>query len=128
MKEAYNVSLPVMATLAVFTPRSRLLPAVPVIRGSVKFQPAYVTDVARAIASAAIDPGSYGGKTFELGGPDILSMADLNRQIAEGMGRDPAFVLVPDAVARSMASSSGTRPSACAWRAWSQVSICDSPA
>jgi NADH dehydrogenase len=100
----------------------QLLPVVPVIRGEVKFQPAYVVDVARAIAAAALDPGAHGGKTYELGGPDVISMLDLNRTIGRAMGRDPALVIVPDAVARAMARFGGWAPGApMTWDQWQML-------
>lgn len=97
----------------------QLLPALPIVRGTVKFQPAYVIDVARAVVAAAIDPDRHGGKTYELGGPDIISMLDLNRMIAEMMGRDPALVAVPDTAARAMARFGGWMPGApMTWDQW----------
>lgn len=97
----------------------RLLPAVPVIRPSVRFQPAYVADVARAIASALLDARAHAGKLYELGGPEILSMLDLYRRIADMTGRDPALLLVPDAVAQAMARFGGWAPGApMTWDQW----------
>ena len=97
----------------------QLLPAVPVIRGNVKFQPAYVVDVARAIAAAALDPLAHAGNTYELGGPEILSMTEINQRIAQLIGRDPALLLVPDAVARAMARFGGWAPGApITWDQW----------
>ena len=46
------------------------LPVVPVLKPETKFQPVYVGDVARAVV-AALEPGAA-GRTFELGGPEIL--------------------------------------------------------
>jgi NADH dehydrogenase len=76
-----------------------MLPVVPVIRGAVRFQPAYVTDVARVIVLAALDPSAHGGSIYELGGPDIMTMEELHRRIAQTMGRDPLLIPVPDAMA-----------------------------
>lgn len=74
-------------------------PVVPVIAGETRFQPAYVVDVARAIAMAALDPARFGGKTFELGGPQQLSMSEINTWIAQATGRNPTFLPVPAFVA-----------------------------
>lgn len=82
-------------------------PVLPVIRGSAKFQPVFVNDVASAIAKAALAPETYGGRIFELGGPEVMSMADLNRSIAKAIGRDPAIVEIPDGMARLMARLGG---------------------
>lgn len=81
----------------------RLAPVVPVIGGATKFQPAYVVDVARAIAAAALDPDTHGGATYELGGPEVLSMEAINRWIATATGRSKAFVPVPDGIASLLA-------------------------
>ena len=80
------------------------LPVVPVIGADTKFQPVYVTDVAEAIANAAADPGRHGGKTFELGGPRQISMIDLNRWIAQTIGRERSLVAVPPSIASTIAS------------------------
>lgn len=89
-----------------------LFPVMPVIRGPAKFQPAWVGDVARAIAVAALDPAAYGGKTYELGGPQVMSMAEINRSIARMIGRSPQFLPVPDALASAAARYGGWLPGA----------------
>lgn len=102
-----------------FASMARLLPAVPVIRPTMRFQPAFVADVARAIAAAAIDPRAHAGKTYELGGPEVVSMLDLNREIARLTGRDPTLLPVPDAVAQAMARFGGWAPGApITWDQW----------
>ena len=87
----------------------RMLPVVPVIGASTKFQPVFVGDVAKAVAAAL---GRAGGETLELGGPDIMSMMDLNRWIAKAIGQDPAFVEVPDFAAELLAKTTGWLPGA----------------
>ena len=89
-----------------------MLPVVPIIRGAAKFQPVYVGDVANAVVAVLGDVGLHGGKTYELGGPEVISMAALNRWIADATGRKPAFVAMPDAVAGAMASLTGWLPGA----------------
>ena len=94
-------------------------PVLPVLRGGVKFQPAFVNDVAAAIARAALDPLAYGGRSFELGGPETISMAELNQWVARAIGRDPLVVDVPDAAARLMARLTGWAPGApLSWDQW----------
>ncbi|MBA3666658.1 MAG: complex I NDUFA9 subunit family protein [Sphingomonas sp.] len=80
------------------------LPILPVIAPRTRFQPVYVRDLARAIAAAAIDPNRYGGKTYELGGPETLKMREMNAQIAGLADQSPALVDVPDFAAAGMAS------------------------
>lgn len=95
------------------------LPVLPVVRGAARFQPAYVADVAQAIAEAALDPGTHAAHTYELGGPQVLSMAEINRWIASTIGADPKIVAIPDAVARLMAKLGGRLPGApMTWDQW----------
>ena len=88
------------------------LPVVPVIKGDTKFQPVYVGDVAKAAVAALADPTAHGGATYELGGPEVISMGALNRWIAQATGRPRAFIDLPDAVAGGMASAIGWLPGA----------------
>ena len=75
----------------------RMLPIVPVIGAETKFQPVFVGDVARAVVAALQGPG---GQTFELGGPQVFSMLQLNEWIAKATGHNKLFVPVPDAAAK----------------------------
>lgn len=88
----------------------RMLPVVPVIAPGAKFQPVYVGDVADAVVAALGDAAA--GKTFELGGPQVLSMLELQRWIADATGRGPLFVEIPDIVGGALASGFGWAPGA----------------
>ncbi|MEO7276669.1 MAG: complex I NDUFA9 subunit family protein [Sphingomicrobium sp.] len=87
------------------------LPLLPVLAANTKFQPVYVRDLARAIAAAALDRPAYSGKTFEIGGPQRLSMVDLHREILGLTGQKPELVRLPDAVG-SLVSRFGWLPAA----------------
>jgi NADH dehydrogenase len=89
-----------------------LLHAVPVIRGAARFQPAHVGDVAKAIALAVAESGKHGGETYELGGPDVLTLAQINEWIAAQIGRSCHFIPVPDAIAKALATLTGWAPGA----------------
>lgn len=78
-------------------------PLLPVIAPKTRFQPVYVRDLGRAISAAALDPKSHGGKTYELAGPEVKSMRDLNAQIAELAGCHPDLADVPDFIAAAVA-------------------------
>ena len=78
------------------------VPIVPVLRPTVKFQPVFVGDVAEAVA-ASLTRGDARGATYELGGPDVLTMAELQRWIAQAIGRSPSFVELPDAAGAAIA-------------------------
>ena len=86
-------------------------PVIPVLRASAKFQPVYVADVAQAIVATLGDPERCGGRVYELGGPDVLTMGGLQRWIATAIGRDPSFIELPDAVG-AMIAGAGFLPGA----------------
>lgn len=75
-------------------------PVMPVVAGDTKFQPVFVGDVARAILAALDRPG----ETFELGGPQVMTMREIMAFIARETGQEKSMVEVPDAGARLMAS------------------------
>lgn len=90
----------------------RMTPVLPVIAGNTKFQPVYVVDVAKAIAAAVADVDAHAGKTFELGGPQVLSMAEINSWLAAQIGHDPMMLAVPDCAAEWLARLTGWMPGA----------------
>jgi len=71
-------------------------PIVPVMAAATRFQPIYVVDLAQVVVKALADPDRFGGQTYAIGGPDVLSMGELNRWIARAIGRDVRFVEVPN--------------------------------
>ncbi len=94
----------------------RMLPIVPVIAGGTRFQPVFVGDVAQAVLSAM---GASNGKTYELGGPEVLTMAETNRWIADRTGRRKTFFAVPNVMASLMARLTGWFPGApMTWDQW----------
>jgi NADH dehydrogenase len=102
-----------------FARMAKWLPALPVIRGATRFQPVWVGDVGRAIAAALADPRQHGGKTFEIGGPQVLTMRELNQWVAREIGRSRAMIDVPDAIAAAMARFGGWAPGApITWDQW----------
>ena len=102
-----------------FARMAQLLPAMPVVRGKARFQPVYVADVGRAVAAAALDPKSHGGRVYELGGPQVLTMRELVEWVCETIGRDRTIVDLPDPIARIMARLTGWAPGApITWDQW----------
>jgi NADH dehydrogenase len=91
------------------------LPVVPVLRADARFQPVYVGDVASAVATALGDPDTFGGRTFELGGPEVLTMLELHQAIAQRIGRSPHLLQVPDAAGALLAALPGTPISRDQW-------------
>lgn len=86
-------------------------PIVPVIAARRKFQPVYVRDVAKAIALAALDPRRHSRAVYEIGGPQEMSMAELNRATFSIAGLEPELMPVPD-FAASLLSNLGWLPGA----------------
>ena len=89
----------------------RMAPVMPVVAPHTRFQPVFVGDVGAAIEAALADPAAV-GRTYELGGPQILSMRALYEWIARQIGRTPVLVDVPDFAAAALASATGWLPGA----------------
>ena len=88
------------------------LPVLPVFGPKAKLQPLNVDDAARALATALADPATHGGKSYDIAGPEAISMIDLNRRIAAAQGRSPLFIELPDAVSGGFAAATGWLPGA----------------
>jgi uncharacterized protein YbjT (DUF2867 family) len=102
-----------------FAAMSRLLPVMPVIRGSWRIQPVHAADLARAIALAALDPRGHGGRTYELGGPQVLTMRALTDWILERTGRGSKLVAdIPDPVGRLIARVGWLPGAPVTWDQW----------
>lgn len=98
---------------------ARISPVLPVIRGPVKFQPVYAADVGKGVAAAALDPRHHAGRTYEFGGPQIMTMREIMAWICETTNRNRSLVDVPDPVARMMARATGWLPGApITWDQW----------
>jgi NADH dehydrogenase len=81
---------------------SRMLPVMPLFGGTTKFQPVYVGDVAEAIAQGAL--GSLrAGRTYELGGPDVLTNRQLVERVLRGANRSNPILPLPSFVGRLLA-------------------------
>ena len=93
-----------------FAGLSAMLPVLPVFGPSAQLQPLLVDDLALAICAALEDPAAHGGKTFELGGPEVVTMGELNRRIAKAAGRAPVFAELPDMASAAFARLTGWLP------------------
>jgi NADH dehydrogenase len=83
-----------------FAGLARLSPALPLIGGgTTRMQPVYVGDVATAIADA-VDGKAKAGATYELGGPEVLTMREIMETILEITHRDRMLVSLPFGLAR----------------------------
>jgi NADH dehydrogenase len=110
VKKAYAKATIVRPSL-VFGPEDHLtnrfaglarLPFLPVIAAKRNFQPVFVRDLARAIAKAALDPQAHAGKTYEVGGPQVMSMKELHDVILEITGQTPDLLPMPDIVGTAL--------------------------
>lgn len=72
------------------------LPFLPVIAAKRNFQPVYVRDLAAAIAGAALHPELHGAQTYEIGGPQVMSMVELHRTVLAITGQNPDLMPMPD--------------------------------
>jgi len=90
-------------------------PLLPVFGPQAKLQPLFVDDAAEAVGNALADPGAHGGKTYEIAGPEVLTMRDLNERIAKAEGRKRAFIDLPDGLSGLIAALPGTPISSDQW-------------
>jgi NADH dehydrogenase len=86
-----------------FAALARMSPALPLIGGGVnKMQPVYVGDVATAVADA-VDGKAKPGATYELGGPEVLSLREIIEIILGITERQPMLVPLPFGLAKLQA-------------------------
>jgi NADH dehydrogenase len=83
-----------------FAALARMSPVLPLIGGGgTKLQPVYVGDVATAVADA-VDGKTKAGATYELGGPEVLSMREIMQIILRVIERERMLVPLPFGLAR----------------------------
>ncbi len=78
---------------------ARLVPLSPVIfpiigKGDAKFQPIWVEDVVSCIIEALDDPSTI-GREYEIGGPEILTLEEIERRTLEAIRAERRLVRVP---------------------------------
>jgi NADH dehydrogenase len=106
-----------------FARMARLMPVLPVIRPTWKLQPVHAADLGKAIALAALDPGNHAGQTYELGGPNVMTMAELNKWICDTTGRHRPLAELPDPIGKAIARLTGWLPMApITWDQWLMMS------
>jgi NADH dehydrogenase len=95
-----------------FAGMARLLPILPVLRPNAKFQPVYAADAGRAVVAAALDPERHGGRTYELGGPQVMSMREIYEYICQATLHGRSIIDVPDSLGALAARLTGWLPGA----------------
>jgi uncharacterized protein YbjT (DUF2867 family) len=87
--------------LPTFIRQVRFSPVVTVIGpGSQRIQPVWLEDVARFFATI-VDDERAAGRTWELGGPDVVTWNELYLAIAAALGKKRRLLHVPFALART---------------------------
>ena len=93
-----------------FASLAKFAPALPLIGGgATKFMPVFVGDVAEAVARL-VDKGEADSRTYELGGPEVLTFKQLMRFTLDTIGRKRLLVPVPWSVAKVQAMILGLLP------------------
>ena len=85
-----------------FASLARALPVLPLAGAETRFQPAFVGDVAEAVAKA-VDGTVAGGRVYELGGPEILTLKAIVEYVLRTTGRRRALVSLPFGLANIQA-------------------------
>ncbi|MFA4894022.1 complex I NDUFA9 subunit family protein [Brevundimonas sp.] len=87
-----------------FARMAQVSPFLPLIGGGkTRFQPVYVGDVAEAIARATVLPEAA-GRTFELGGPAVMTFEDVLKLVLRETYRSNGLIPLPFFVARAIGS------------------------
>jgi uncharacterized protein YbjT (DUF2867 family) len=85
---------------------ARLAPFSPIIYpvvgdGQAKFQPVWVEDVATCVVKSLDDPGTI-GKEYELGGPEVLTLEEIERRTLKAIRAQRVMVRVPLPIMRTI--------------------------
>ena len=90
--------------LNMFGQMVEMAPVLPVFGPEAKLQLVFADDVAEAVAVALENPAEHGGHIYELGGPEQLSMMEINERIAASQGRQRRFLAMPDGLSALFAA------------------------
>lgn len=89
---------------------ARMLPFLPVINGDTRFQPVFVGDVVDAVMAAA-QGKAEAGKTYELGGNEIVTMREIMQIVNKVTNRENMLLDIPTGLAKFMAGFAQLLPS-----------------
>ncbi|MCR6500688.1 complex I NDUFA9 subunit family protein [Shinella sp. CPCC 101442] len=93
-----------------FATMARYAPALPLIGGGhTKFQPVYVADVAEAVARS-VDGTIERGRTYELGGPEVLTFRQCLELMLRVVDRKKPLVSLPFGIASLIGSIASLVP------------------
>jgi uncharacterized protein YbjT (DUF2867 family) len=71
--------------------------------GKAEFQPVSVLDVAEAVRRSLDDDGTI-GKAFDVGGPEVLTLGEIEKRVIETLGTSRLMVSVPVGLLRPVVS------------------------
>ncbi|GAB2568028.1 complex I NDUFA9 subunit family protein [Dyella jejuensis] len=96
--------------VARFASLLRKLPALPLARANARLAPTYVGDVAEAIARCVADDTLSARRSFELYGPEVLTLGEIVRAIRDAAGLHTPVIPLPDSLGRVQAQVAGLLP------------------
>ena len=89
--------------VARFASLLRVMPVLPLARAQSRLAPTYAGDVAEAIARCVADDLLGMDRTFELYGPEVLTLGEIVRGIRDTLGLRTRILALPDALGRIQA-------------------------
>ena len=97
-----------------FVPFARKLTPGPLFKvlpggGRTRFQPIHVGDLVPMLADA-VEDDKHVGKTYEVGGPEVLTLAEVTRLAYEAKGKSAKIVPMPMAIAKLGLTVAGPLP------------------
>jgi NADH dehydrogenase len=81
----------------------RAFPVLPLARPEARFAPVYVANVAHAFRAALGDPAAASSKTYQICGPDIMSLREIVAEVARVLGLHRLIIGLPNGLARTQA-------------------------
>jgi NADH dehydrogenase len=96
--------------LNLFAGLQRLFPVMPLAGGDARFQPVWVEDVGAAVVRCLADPAGTAGHTYELGGPDVCTLAELVKLSGRWSGHARPVLPLPMAAGRLQAAAMAWMP------------------
>ena len=79
------------------------MPVLPLARASARLAPTWVGDVAEAIARCVATPAICRQRSFELYGPEVLTLGEIVRAIRDAAGCNSRILALPDSLGRLQA-------------------------
>lgn len=89
--------------LNLFAKLQSVFPVMPLAGAKARFQPVWVEDVASAIVACVVDAHNTAGQTYELAGPQVLTLAELVRLAGSIAGHARPILPLPGPLAWAQA-------------------------